>query len=167
MMTLGFSRVGDGFELVVVDGFGVAADVIERGAIQLAAEAEPVAVGEVAAVGKIEAENGVARLQHRGVGRGIGLRAGVRLHVDVLAAKELARAVAGEVLDDVGILAAAVVAASGVALGIFVGKDRAGRLQHCLRDEVFAGNHLQPFVLAESFLVNSGSHFGVGLGEGE
>ena len=89
MMTLGFSAIGDGFHLVVVDGLGVAAHVIERGAVQLAAEAQPVAVRQVAAVRKIEAENGVARLQDRRVGRGVGLRAGVRLHVDVLAAEEL------------------------------------------------------------------------------
>ncbi len=120
----------------------------------------------MAAVRKIEAENGVARLQHRRVGRGVGLRAGVRLHVDVLAAEELARTVAGQVLHDVGVFAAAVVAAPRIALGIFIGEDRAGCLQHGFGDEVFAGNHLQPFVLAESFLVNGGGNIGIGLGEG-
>ena len=167
MITFGLFLRGDGFHLVVVDGLGVATHVIERGAVKLAAEAEPVAVRQVAAVRKIEAENGVAGLQHRRVGRGVGLRAGVRLHVDVLAAEELPGAVARQVLHDVGVLAAAVVAAPRVALGIFIGEDRAGRLQHCFGDEVFAGDHLQPLVLAESFLVNGGGHFGVGLGKGE
>ncbi len=164
---LGLFLRGDGFHLVVVDGFGVAADVIEGGAVELAAEAEPMAVGQVAAVREIEAENGVAGLQHGRVGRGVGLRAGVRLHVDVLAAEDLARAIAGQVLDDVGVFAAAVVAASRVALGIFIGEDRAGRFEHGFRDEVFAGDHLQPLVLAEGFLVNGGGDFGIGLGEGE
>ena len=124
-------------------------------------------MGQVAAVREIEAENGVARLQHRRVGRGVGLRAGVRLHIDVLAAEDLLGAIAGQVLHHVGVLAAAVVAAAGIALGIFIGEDRAGRLQHCFGDEVFAGNHLQPFVLAEGFVVNGGGYLGVGLGEGK
>ena len=105
--------------------------MIESRPVQLAAETQLVAVGQVAAVRKVEAENGVAGLQHRRVGRGVGLRAGVRLHVDVLAAEDLSRAVAGEILHDVGIFAAAVVAAPRVALGIFIGEDRAGCLQHC------------------------------------
>ena len=128
---LGFFLNGNRFHLVVVDGFGVAAHMIEGGAIELAAKAQAMPVRQVAAVRKVEAENGVARLQNSRIGRGIGLRAGVRLHIDVLAAEELPRAVAGEVLHDVGILAATVVAASRIALGVFVRKDRAGRLQNC------------------------------------
>ena len=57
------------------------------------------------------------------VSRGIGLRAGVRLHVDVLATEDLARAIARQVLNDVGILAAAVIAAARIALRVFVGED--------------------------------------------
>jgi hypothetical protein len=167
MMTLGFSCEGNRFHLVVVDGFGIAADVIEGGAIKLAAEAEAMSVRQVATVREIEAENRVAGLQHCRVGRGVGLGARVRLHIDVLAAEELARAVAGQVLDDVGILATAVIAASGVALCVFIGEDRTGRLQHCFGDKVFAGNHLQPLVLAESFLVKGGGDLGVSLGEGK
>ena len=64
--------------------------------------------------------------KHRREGRGVGLRARVRLHINVLAAEELARAIAGQILHDVGILAAAVVTATGISLGIFIGEDRAG-----------------------------------------
>jgi hypothetical protein len=85
----------------------------------------------------------------------------------MLGAEELLGAVAGEVLDDVGVLAAAVVAAPRDAFSIFIGEDRAGRLEDCFRDEVLAGDHLQPLVLANGFVVDSGSHFGVGLGEGK
>jgi len=65
---LGLFTLGDGFEFVVVDEFSIAPDLIKRGAVELAAEAEPVPVGEVAAVGEIEAENCVAGLQDRGIG---------------------------------------------------------------------------------------------------
>ena len=110
MMSLGFSRRGDCSELVVVDGLGVLADAVADDAIELAGEVELVAVGEVAAVGEVEAEDGVAGLEDGHVGGGVGLRAGVGLHVGVLGAEELFGAVAGEVLDDVGELATAVVA---------------------------------------------------------
>src|ERR1700677_3730205 len=85
----------------------------------------------------------------------------------MLAAEELARAIAGEVLDDVGVLAAAIVAPPGVALGVFIGEDRAGCLQYRFGDKVLTGNHLQPLVLAESFLVKGGGDLGVNLGEGK
>ena len=46
----------------------------------------------------------------------IGLRARMRLHIGVLGAEQLARAVAGNVLHHVHALAAAVVALAGIAL---------------------------------------------------
>ena len=124
-------------------------------------------VGQVAAMRQVQAQNGIARLQHRRIRRGVGLRAGVRLHVHMLAAENLQGPVARQVLHHVGILAAAVVAPPRVALGIFIRENGAGSLKHRLRDEILAGNHLQPLVLAESFLVKSGGYNGVGLGERE
>ena len=167
MISFGLLALGDGFHLVVVDGLGVSADVIEGGAIELAAEAEPVAVRQMAAVGEIEAKDGIARSENGGVGRGVGLRAGVRLHVDVLGAEDLLGAIAGEILNNVGVFASAIVAAAWVAFGVFVGEDGAGGLQHRFGDEVFAGNHLQPLVLAEGFMVDGGGDLGVGLGKRE
>ncbi len=90
---------------------GVFADGVGGDLVELAGEVELVAVGEVASVGETEAEDGVAGLQHGHVGGGVGLRAGVRLHVGVLGSEELFGAVAGEVFDDVGVFAAAIVAA--------------------------------------------------------
>ena len=135
--------------------------------IELAGEIELVPVGQVAAMGEIEAEDGVAGLEHRHVGGGVGLGAGVRLHVGVLGAEDLLGAVAGEVLDHVGELAAAVVAASGIALGVFVGEDRSGGLKHGLADKVLRGDHLQPLVLAENFVFDGGGDLRIGLGERE
>ena len=92
MMTFGFSRSAIGFQLVVVDHFGVAAHAVKRGPVELAAEAQFVAVGQMAAVSQVESQNGVARLQHGRIRRGIGLGAGVRLHVGVLGAEDFRRA---------------------------------------------------------------------------
>ena len=118
-------------------------------------------------MGEVEAEDGVAGLNDGHVGGGVGLRAGVRLDVGVIGAEELFGAVAGQVFDHVGILAAAVVALAGVAFGIFIGEDRTGRFQHRLADKVLRRDHLQAFMLALNFMLHGGGNFGVGLGERE
>jgi hypothetical protein len=65
------------------------------------------------------------------------------LHIDVVGAEELLRPIAREVLGDVDDLAAAVVAATGIALGIFAGQDRSHRLEHGQARVVLAGDQLQ------------------------
>ena len=74
--------------------------------------------------------------------------AGVRLDVGVLGAEERLGAVAGEVLDLVDDLAAAVVALAGNALGVLVVEPRAERLEHRDRGEVLRGDELERLLLA-------------------
>ena len=114
------------------------------------------AVGEVATVGEIEGEDRVARLNGGHVDRGIGLRAGVGLHVDMLGAEQAFEPVAGEILDLVDKLAAAVVAVAGIALGIFVREHAPDRLHDGGAREVLAGDHLQPLVLARLLGLHGG-----------
>ena len=114
---------------------------------------------------EVEAKDGIARLQQRHVRGRVGLRAGVRLHVRVLCAEKLFRAVAGEVLDHVGEFAPAVVALAGIALGVLVGEDSAGGLENGAADEVLRGDHLQAFVLADDFVANLFGNLRVGGGE--
>ena len=114
------------------------------------------AVGEVSAMGEIQAENRVAGLQDGGVRLHVGLRSGVRLHVGMLGAEQLLRAIARQVLDDVGELASAVVALAGISLGILVGEDRARSFEHGLADKILRGDQLQAFVLAAGFVVDGG-----------
>jgi hypothetical protein len=153
-------------EEVVVDGLGVFFDAVGDDAIELAGEIEFVAVGKVPAHGEVEAEDGVAGIEDGHVGGGVGLGTGVGLHVGVLSAEDLFGAVAGEVLDHVGVLASTVVAASRIAFGVLVGEDGACGFEHGAADEVFRGNHLKAFVLAADFGVNGGGDFGVVEGEG-
>jgi hypothetical protein len=127
---------------------------------------EFVAVSEVAAHSEVEAEDGVAGIEDSHVGGGVGLGAGVRLHVGVLGAEDLFGAITGEVLDHVSVLASAVVAASRIALGIFVGEDGACGFEDSAADEVLGGDHLQAVVLAANFIVDGGGDFGVVEGEG-
>ena len=87
-------------------------------------------VGEVAAVGELEAHQRVAGLEQRVVDRRVGLRARVRLDVGVLGAEQLLGAVDRQLLGDVDVLAAAVVALAGIPLGVLVGEHRALALEH-------------------------------------
>ena len=48
---LGFFAEGGGFKFIVINGFGVFADLVADDSVELAGEVELVAVGEVAAVG--------------------------------------------------------------------------------------------------------------------
>ena len=95
----------------------------------------------------------------------VGLAAGVGLDVDVLGAEELLGPVAGQVLDHVDVLAAAVVALPGIALGIFVGQHAADGLHDGGAGVVFAGDHFQPVLLAVDFAGNGGPNFRVFFGD--
>ena len=116
-------------------------------------------------MGQLEAEDLVARVdqgvQHGGVGRG----AGVRLDVGVLGAEQLLGAGDREVLRDVDLLAAAVVAAARVALGVLVGQHGALRLQDRAGDEVLARDHLERALLAGELTVEDGGDLRVELGD--
>src|SRR5881275_2908775 len=96
-----------GFEFVIVNGFGVFANLVADDAVEFAREVELVAVGEMAAVGEIEAQDAVAWIEQRHVGGGVGLGAGVGLDVDVIGVKQAFGAGSGEVFYDVGVFAAA------------------------------------------------------------
>ena len=97
----------------------------------------------MAAVRQIQAHDGVAGLQHRGVRRLIRLRAGVRLHVGVLGAEQLLGAIARQVLHDVGEFAAAVIALARIAFGVLVREHAAGGFQNRFGGEVLAGDQFQ------------------------
>src|SRR5437867_484025 len=105
-------------------------------------------VSQMSAVREIHAENRVTRLQHGQIHSHVGLAARMRLYVDMLGAKELFRALDGEVLHDVDELASAVVPSAGIALGVLVRKNGAGGLKHRAIGKIFGGDQLEPRGLA-------------------
>ena len=121
-------------------------------------------MGEVAAVGQRQSHQLVPRSQEGVVGGGVGLRAGVGLHVGVLGPEQLARPVDGELLRDVHEFASAVVAPAGKALGVLVGEDAALAVEHGLGDEVLRGDHLQRALLAFELVAQHARDLGVDLG---
>jgi hypothetical protein len=83
-------------------------------------------VGEVTAVRQRHAQQGVARLHERGVRGEVRAGTRVRLQVHVLGPEELLAAGDADLLGPVDDLAAAVVPAAGIALGVLV-RERAAQ----------------------------------------
>ena len=132
---------------VEVDPVRVRRDAVADRLEVLAAKVELHAVRQVPAVGEVHAEDRVARLQGGEEDGHVRLRAGVRLHVDVLGAEELLGPFDGQPLDDIDELAAAVVALAGIALGVLV-REHGPLGRHDGRARVvLAGDHLQADLL--------------------
>ena len=120
-------------DLVVVDPFVGLTHAVADDLVPFAGEVEGHAVGEMAAVGEVHREDGVAVLQGGEVDSHVRLGPRVRLHVGRKFAprpwrergwrrggEQFQQAFDGEPFGDIDELAAAVVALAGIALGVFV-----------------------------------------------
>ena len=116
------------------------------------------AVSEMPARGQIQAHDGVARIEQGQKHRLVHLAAGIGLNIRETGPEQLLGALDGQVLDDVDVFAAAIIALAGVALGIFVGQDRALGLKHSLGHDVFRGDQLDLVLLATKFFFDGGKH---------
>ena len=134
--------------LVHLDAHGGLVHAVGGGVVVLAGEVDLHAVGEVAAVGQGQAQEGVAGGGQGVEDGGVGLGPGVGLDVGPLGVEDGLGALDGQGLGDVDDLAAAVVAAARVALRVLVGQDRALALQDGPGNEVLRGDHLQGLALA-------------------
>src|SRR6202012_1346025 len=120
------------------------------------------AMGEMAAGGQIQTHEGVARRKQGIEDFLIGVGARMGLHIGVGRAEQLAGAVDGDLLDDIDIFAAAVIALAGIALGILVGQDRALRFQHRLGNDVLGRDQLDLVALAVQLVLNRIEDVGIG-----
>src|SRR5678816_2132965 len=89
----------------------------------------------------------------------------MRLHVCMVDAKEFLGAFDRERLNDICKLAATVVAASGIALGVLVGENGSRSLEHAFVGKVFGRDHFQAGFLAAFFVLNGVEDFGIDLPE--
>ena len=137
-----------------------------HGVEPLAGEGHLRAVGQVPAVRQRHREEGVAGLQERAVGGQVGVGARVRLQVGVLGAEELLGARDADLLGPVDDLAAAVVAPSGIALGVLVRQRAAQRGEHGGAGEVLAGDQLQAAAQAVQLVEDDAGDVGVEGGQG-
>ena len=137
------------------------ADAVSHDVIKLAREIDRAAVRQMTAVCQVHGEIRIARLHHGEIHRHVGLRAGVRLHVGVLAAEESASPLAGQLFHAVDEFAAAVVPPARIAFGILVGEDGAGRFEHGGARIVFRSDQLEPRFLAAPFQLDRRPNFRV------
>ena len=103
--------VRDGLDIVIVDERSVVIDAVLCRIVEPPRKVDLGAVRQVSTLGEAHAEQLVAWLQQIAMQTaGVGLRARVRLHVGIVSAEQLLRALDGERLRIVDVLAAAVVA---------------------------------------------------------
>ena len=81
-------------------------------------------------------------------------------------AKELLGAINGQLLNLINKFTAAVVAAAGVALGVFVGQNRAHGRENGRADIVLRGNQFDASSLPRAFLFDSSIDDWIGSGQG-
>ena len=158
--------LGQGLDLVEVDPGIVLAHAVLHGVEPLAREVRRGAMGQVTAGRQRQAEHGVAGPQQGQHDTLVGLGAGVRLHVDEAAAEKLLGALDGEPLDRVDMLAAPIIAAAGIALGVLVGQYRALGLHDGAGDDVLGGDQFDLVLLAQQFVADRRGELGVGFGQG-
>ena len=164
-MQLRLALARDPRDLVHVDEVRLRRHLVRGDLVELARDVDLHPVREVAAVRQREAHHRVARVEQRVVDGGVRLGAGVRLHVGVVGAEQRLRAIDRELLDDVDVLAAAVVALAGIALGVLVREDAPLRLEDRGGHEVLAGDHLQRALLAFELTADRLGHLGVDIGK--
>ena len=143
--------LGQGGKLVEIDAMGILPDAVAMELVELAGGVELHAVGQVPAVGQVEAQHDIARVEDGEVDGRIGLGPGVRLDVGVVGPEDFLGPIAGEVFDHVDEFAPAIVAAAGVAFGVFIGQHAAHALHDGGAGVVFAGDHFQAVALALDF----------------
>ena len=153
------------FDLIHVEQMVVLAHTVGDDLEPLAAHVDRRAVRQVPARIEIEAHEGVARLEQREEHRLVHLAAGVRLDIGEVAVEQLLGAVDGQLLGDIHVLAAAVVALARIALGIFVGHDRALRFKHGARHDVLRSDQLDLVPLPAKFLADRTENFRIDIGK--
>jgi hypothetical protein len=119
-------------------------------------------VCEVAAGIKAHTQNGVAGLGQRQHDSLVGLAAGIGLHVGKAAIEQLAGAFNRKFLSNINEVAAAVIATTRIALGVFVGHHRALRFHHGARNDVFRGDQLNLMLLATKLAFDGSCQFRIG-----
>ena len=154
---------GDLLDGVVVQQLGLGIEAVFHDVVEGAAEVGLQTMAQVAATLDGQAEHAITRIEQRHERRDVGVGAAVRLHIGELAAKQLLRAIARQILDLVVEFAAAVVALAGVALGVLVGHPAAHRVHHGSADMILAGDQFKRAGLTIGLPRHDALHLGIGF----
>ena len=141
----GFAFQRLALHLIIIDHARLLIQAVGHGMVQDAGRIDRRTVGEMPALGEVQAHEGVARTQASHGHCHVGLGAGMRLDVGPFRPVDLLDPVDGDLLDLVDHFAASVVALARVAFRVFVGQHGAHRLANVIahvilgRDEFQAG----------------------------
>src|SRR5579871_1091205 len=105
-------------------------------------------MGKMAASRQVQPQKGIARLHQGEKGRDIGGGPRMRLNVCETASEKLRNTLNRQIFGNVDVLAAAIIALARLAFGIFVGEDRALRLEHRGADIILRGDQLDIVLLS-------------------
>ena len=143
----GLMRASFELEVIVIHATRFFVEVIAYSVEHQTGEINGRTMTEVTAVTEVKTHEGIAGFEASHEHRHVRLRAAVRLHIHILRVVELLQALAGDVLGDIDNLATAVVAVTGVTLGVLVGQHAAHRFQYLVADEVLARDQFNSFGL--------------------
>ena len=118
---------------------------------------------EMSSMGEVHPEDLVAWLQGGEVSRHVGLASAVGLHVCMFGVEQRSNPRASQAFHVVHELAAAVVTAAGIPLGILVGENGPRCGQHSGADKVFRRDQLQGFLLALHLILDGAGDFRIDL----
>ena len=149
------------FQLSVVD-HAVCADTVGDEVVVFTGHIHRGTMGQVTALRKVHAHNGIAQLQQGKIHGKVGLCAGMGLDVGILCPEQLAGAPDGNILHLVHIDAAAVVALAGQTLGVLVGQHAAHGCHHGGRNDILAGDQFNILALTGQFPLHGCAQFRVG-----
>ena len=162
---LGLAFEGDALHLVIVDGLRLLGDAVGNDVEKGARKVDGRAVRQMSAVREVHPHDGIAGLEHGEIDGKVRLRARMRLHVGMFAAEQLLEPVARKVLHDVHVLAAAVIALSGIPFRILVGEVAPHRRHDGRRNDVLAGDEFEIAALTGKLLFHRLADFGVGVSD--
>src|SRR5258708_3568106 len=128
------------FDFVVIDALVFLAHAVSDKFVHTPGKIQRMPVRQMTAMRQIHAQHRVAGLQRGHVHRDVRRGSRMCLHVGVLRAKQFLGAIDGQLLDLVGVFAAAVIPLARITLRVFVGEDRAHSIQHRLRDQILRRN---------------------------
>lgn len=135
-------------DFVVVDALCILVQAVAVEMVQHPRRVDRAAVGQMAAVGQVHAQDRISRLQRGEIDRHVGLGAGMGLDIGVFRAEEFLGPLDGQGFRHIHELAAAVVTVSRISLGVFVRHDAAHGFHDGDGRVVFRRDHFQIVLLA-------------------
>ncbi len=155
--------LGQARDLIVIDPAGLTAHPVEDGAVDTPRKIQRMTVRKVAPVCKAHGENRIPGFQGGEVDRHVGLGAGMGLDVGMLDAEERLGPRNGQRLDDVHVLAAAVIPLPRQPLGVLVGEEGSLGLEDRLARIVLRGDQDHLLLLAPDLILDGLKNLGVGV----